>query len=241
MLTFGTPDPIPRILVVGLCLAAASTSGCAGGDSSRADAYVVRDSAGVRIVENSASPWTSDDRWRVADTPAVVIGAGTDDERALLYNVSGARRLDDGRFVVASDGSKQLLFFDSAGNHLHSVGRQGEGPGEFECLTALDDRRRRQQRLDELTYADRLPAYAGFIHDAAGNLWVENYRRAWEEESRWTVFTPEGVMLGSLELPRGLVLVSGWVEIGQIGNHYVLGVMRDELDVERVVSYRLVK
>jgi hypothetical protein len=40
-------------------------------------------------------------------------------------------RLGDGRIVVASAGTQQLRIYGADGRLLHSVGRSGEGPGEF--------------------------------------------------------------------------------------------------------------
>lgn len=43
-------------------------------------------------------------------------------------------RLSDGTIVVANGGSQELRFFDSTGVFRKSVGRSGEGPGEFRSL-----------------------------------------------------------------------------------------------------------
>ena len=144
------------VLITALWLAGVSAAGC--GSGSDADAYLVRDSAGVRIVENRAPQWAADEGWRVAANPSIVIGARAGDPRASLHNVQGVRRLRDGRIVIANDGSKQLLFFDSAGRYLEAVGGQGDGPGEFQFLTALwlcgDSLRVYDGRLSRLSVFD---------------------------------------------------------------------------------------
>jgi len=48
-----------------------------------------------------------------------------------LDGVQSARRLADGRIVVANSGTSALLLFDSAGAFVRAIGRKGEGPGEF--------------------------------------------------------------------------------------------------------------
>ena len=90
----------------------------------------VRDSAGIRIIENPAPLGVVR---TLSATPALVIGTG-DGEAHQLSRVAGAGRLSDGRIVVADGGSSQLRFFDSTGRHLKSVGRSGAGPGEFQRL-----------------------------------------------------------------------------------------------------------
>ena len=93
---------------------------------------IVRDSAGVRIVEHPsdfAAP-----SWLISETPTIDIGSGDGDSSTLLYQVEGTHRLSDGRIVVANRSSHELRYYDAEGNYLHSAGRQGEGPGEFEGL-----------------------------------------------------------------------------------------------------------
>jgi hypothetical protein len=70
--------------------------------------------------------------------------------------------------------------------------------------------------------------------DAESNLWVADYLAPGDEQPRWRVFDPEGRMLGTIETPIGFT-------IHEIGSDYLLGVERDELDVEKVVIYRLIK
>jgi hypothetical protein len=94
----------------------------------------VRDSAGIRIIENARPAWSTADALRLSATPMLVIGTRPDPSHE-LSRVAGAARLSDGRISVADGGSLELRFFDSAGTFLNSVGRRGEGPGEF---TAMD-------------------------------------------------------------------------------------------------------
>jgi hypothetical protein len=79
-----------------------------------------------------------------------------------------------------------------------------------------------------------VPAYSDVIVDAAGNLWVGAFHLRESTATLWTVFDKEGHLLGDLEVPAGLTIYD-------IGNDYVLGRTRAELDVERVALYRLVK
>jgi len=59
-------------------------------------------------------------------------------------------------------------------------------------------------------------------------------RRPSDPQPTWTVFADDGHVLGTVDTPPGL-------EIYQIGNDYVLGVWRDETDVEHVRLYGLSK
>ena len=105
---------------------------CAGdGDGRGGLRSVVRDSAGVVIVENGRPALDSRLGWRVGEAPAVTIGSPAGDPAYELFRVGGATRLSDGRIVVANAGSGELRVFDSDGVHLESWGGQGDGPGEF--------------------------------------------------------------------------------------------------------------
>jgi hypothetical protein len=95
-----------------------------------------RDSAGVRIIENTKPLWTPGREWRLSEKPIVDIGSGpgTDQE---LGRIAGLTRLSDGRIVVADESSLQLKFYDASGRHLKSVGGKGQGPGEFNEINAI--------------------------------------------------------------------------------------------------------
>ena len=82
--------------------------------------------------------------------------------------------------------------------------------------------------------AATFPALSTILSDASGNLWVREYDFPREQRPAplWTVFDPEGRVLGFIETPEGL-------RIGQIGEDYILGHYRDELEVEYVQVWAL--
>ncbi|HEX6751165.1 MAG TPA: hypothetical protein VF092_27995 [Longimicrobium sp.] len=92
-----------------------------------------RDSAGVRIVEHHGGE--SEIAWRVADRPELDLTGAEAGKGPGLYQVMGAVRLGDGRIVVANGGTSTLEIFGADGAHQRSVGRAGDGPGEFRALS----------------------------------------------------------------------------------------------------------
>lgn len=120
--------PVPAVLTASILLALA---GC--GAAGPADAPVVRDSAGVRIVENRMPGERV--AFRLEAEPEVSIGALDGPAEYTFEGVKGGARLEDGRLVIA-DGS-ELKFYDAAGRHLMTAGGAGEGPGEFSFLNAV--------------------------------------------------------------------------------------------------------
>ena len=96
----------------------------------RSDRALVRDSAGVRIVE-SRTPACTPEKQRVDTAPSLTIGVESGEQEYLFSLIRSVIRLDDGRIVVGDGGSRQLRFYDSTGRFLGATGRAGQGPGEF--------------------------------------------------------------------------------------------------------------
>ncbi len=120
-----------KTAAVSLGMVAAGVVGCgAGGDLNTA---TVRDSAGVMIVENSGGMWQEGDAWTVSPEPKVDIGVLEGTPEYQLFQVRDARRLANGNIVVVNGGT-ELRFYDSNGEYLHTAGREGGGPGEFQSV-----------------------------------------------------------------------------------------------------------
>ena len=84
-----------------------------------------------------------------------------------------------------------------------------------------------RRSLESKPLAETFPAFSTVLSDDVGNLWVREYDFPREERPAplWTVFDPEGRVLGFIETPKGL-------RIDQIGEDFILGNYRDELEVE---------
>ncbi len=109
-----------------------TVSACTGGPK-ETDDLTVRDSAGVRLADNPAHAPDASTTWTVEPVPSVDIGT-SGDAASDLHRVMAATRLADGRILVASAGTHELRIFDDTGRHLRTIGRRGEGPGEFDEL-----------------------------------------------------------------------------------------------------------
>ena len=115
-------------------LCSASLIACGGGARDGAPSATVRDSMGITIVESTAPTWTDVTAWRLSEEPTLTIGVTEGDAAYELYRVVGAVALTDGRIVIGTAGSNELRYYDAAGRHLLSVGREGSGPGEFQGM-----------------------------------------------------------------------------------------------------------
>ena len=117
------------VVVVMGCLACEQ-----GRDSATELRGEVRDSAGIRIVENARPPEGSRLGWRIGPEPTVSIGVLEGEEPYMLHWAGTTVRLPHGRIVVANSGSAELRVFDPSGSHVATWAGRGEGPGEFTTL-----------------------------------------------------------------------------------------------------------
>ena len=100
-------------------------------------AVVVRDSAGIAIVESSRPTWGDSTRWRIVPEPWIdLTESGTGDPHN-FYGVGSLRRLSTGSLVVANRGSNEIRLFSADGVFVRSAGGDGQGPGEFTNLQQI--------------------------------------------------------------------------------------------------------
>jgi hypothetical protein len=111
--------------------------GCGTAESQGESMPAVRDSAGISIVEPRASE-PKPAQWAVDTEPYWLVGELEGQTEYLFSRIAGALDLGDGRVVVADGGTNELRFFDDDGQWIESLGGEGQGPGEFEYIRALD-------------------------------------------------------------------------------------------------------
>jgi hypothetical protein len=116
-----------------------------------------------------------------------------------------------------------------------------------EAVVAGDPGREAELRSQvEGSFSRIVPAFLTFQVSQDGYVWTQEYQIERSmlllravfppriEPVRWTVFDPDGTQLGDVEIPVGF-------SISEIGDDYILGVFRDDLGVEQVRMYSLVK
>ncbi|MFQ5704191.1 MAG: 6-bladed beta-propeller [Gemmatimonadales bacterium] len=105
---------------------------------------------------------------------------------------------------------------------------------QVQQATSDNARRSRRRYYADIEFPEELPAYSVLMADADGLLWIRDYARPGVEQTTWRVFDTNGVYVARVTLPSGF-------RVFEIGPDYILGSQTDELDVEYVRLYELVK
>lgn len=112
-------------------LALPAAAGCAGDTADRASSAAVSDSAGVRIIENTAP-----DR-PLTDGPVKLADLMTPDSALTAVPWGVAADPEAGRIYVVDWTGERVAVFDRSGAYVGTYGRRGGGPGEFRNPSAL--------------------------------------------------------------------------------------------------------
>jgi hypothetical protein len=176
----------------------------------------------IRVSEN----WVSVSALPFARTPsAVTLGA---------------------ELLVGNGATYSVAVYSSEGRLLRVMRRLTAnlpvGPGHIDAyklhqlagIQNAEQRAEREKEFADVPFPETFPAFTAVRADSDGNIWVNDFAMTGEAVWSWSVFDPDGHWLGSVDAPRGFT-------IHQIGADYVLGRSLDDMDVERVVMYRLLK
>ncbi len=120
------PQPRARSYHTLLPIAAILLAACDSGTQSSA----TTDSPGVQVV--TSDPFNSGATCRADAEPMLTIGDEAGDDDALWFStIRGMGLLSDGSVAVVDRSSAEVRVFGPDGIHRLSMGRSGEGPGEF--------------------------------------------------------------------------------------------------------------
>jgi hypothetical protein len=159
------------------CLLALQVACTGAQDHDDLPSMSVRDSAGIRIVENRIPLIADRPVWEVDPEPDLVLGGSEDNPDALFMRVRSVTSFADGRLAVVDRYGYSISIYDKNGNRTAVIGRQGRGPAEFaddpfvavvepDTIVAWDQVSRRLSRftaegnlLGEVSLVDALPSH----------------------------------------------------------------------------------
>jgi hypothetical protein len=160
------------------------------------------------------------------------------------FDAGPSAAVAENRLYVTPGETPDVLVMDSAGE-LRQVFRIMEAP-EPVTRTAFDriveenvarasgeaDAAELRRRYGLMPMPEHIPFFQNLLIDASRNLWLQAFTSDDAARPEWVVLDPTGRVLGRLATPRS-------VSITQIGHDHVLGIRRDDADVEHVVRFRL--
>lgn len=88
----------------------------------------------VRTYRESDRP---PEQWRVGTTPRYVIGGPGAPSEAEFQQVGPVVVMPDGGVAIGDIMTAEIRIFDGRGRYLHTIGRRGRGPGEFDGVWGL--------------------------------------------------------------------------------------------------------
>jgi hypothetical protein len=148
-----------------------------------------------------------------------------------------------GMALISTSDRYELNTFDTTGTLVRSVRREHSlravSQEHMEAFVEsrvrrADEARRPQirQQYADMPLVETFPAFDAVHVDALDYLWVQDYVPPPAEGTRWTVFDPDGRVVGWVETPSG-------AEVMEIGREHLLTLARDDFDVEYVQLWSL--
>jgi hypothetical protein len=148
-------------------------------------------------------------------------------------------------FYYTSGSSHELLVFDRGGSLRRIVRIRKSGqPVTADMIRQYKTnamsgapadpvaRREWERLLEDTPFADSLPAFRRVRVDRLGMLWAQNHGLPGDLSTTWSVFASNGQWITDVQFPAEWLILD-------IGQDYILALVRNDLDVETVRKYAL--
>lgn len=89
----------------------------------------VREVDGVTVIDNPVEPMFGEEIFSLSEE--LNIGGSEGPEEDIFSNVPSVATDEEGRIYVLDYLSAHVRLYDENGNHLRTIGRKGQGPGEI--------------------------------------------------------------------------------------------------------------
>ncbi len=211
---------------------------CSGPGAPRGSlAHVTRDTlpgGAVSVMSDGPTAWRDSSGWRLVETSRIT---GGDSAAGDLANPSGAVIDPAGRLYVADQSPTVIKVFDRGGRLIRTIGRDGDGPGEFRSpilgihgtsLVVFDPRLARLSVFDTAgTFLRSWPSicchYSAISIDSAGRVAVRTTQQdAAGFTSAFIRYTMDGKVVDTIPVP-----VDGQprlIELSRGGNRMRMGI-----------------
>jgi hypothetical protein len=162
------------------------------------------------------------------------------------FDVAPSAAIGRDRLFVTEGEEAEIRAFDSFGT-LREIMRISQPPQEVPQAAfarAVEDEVGRagdpsaaaelRRRYAGMPRPEVMPVFQGLHVDSEDYLWLEIFQPDNSRDPEWVIIDPSGNVVGRISTTRGLAIM-------QIGQAFVLGLKRDQDDIEHVVRYRLTR
>jgi hypothetical protein len=166
-----------------------------------------------------------------------VLGAGN--RYSLPFGKQDRAAASAGALIVGDNGIPAIRYYDMEGR-LRRVAQWVSEP----IAVSAEDRSAYARYYAALSprlaipadavFAEERPRFSWISGDARGWVWVKTFSGGWEPPVPWLVFDQDGLLQCEVDAPARVTVL-------EIGERYLLGLQRDELDEVTVVRYTLVR
>jgi len=155
---------------------------------------------GVTVVKNPEEPLYGE---LVLDLEEGLSIGKEDDDNYMFFRIADIKVDVDGNFYVLEYGNKRVQKFDRDGNYVCTMGREGEGPGEFMMpfrmlvdekngIIGVEDRRKLIVFDKDGNYLDKDIFFESFNYDllidSRGAIWGITYKQEGDDEATANIF-----------------------------------------------------
>ena len=141
---------------------------------------------GVKVIKNPEDPLYGEIKFELEEDLSI---GREDDENYLFYRVRGIALDSEENIYVLDKGNFRIQKFDKSGQCLQTIGRKGQGPGEFQ-------------------------AGHDFFIDAKDNIYVDDFRQIdrFNKQGQFIESIPLNIYINDIAAnPEGNILANGWV------------------------------
>jgi len=182
--------------------------------------------------------------WPSFEMYARVLEGGGFTARSLPFAKGSSATTGPDYFYIGDSETYEIQAYDRSGSLVRIIRLDREPRSvaradidryredELEDSDTPNEARAFEALMAEMPIPDRFPVYSSFKVDVLGYLWVSEYAGPRVRDPEWTIFDPDGHIVGKIRTPDR-------TQILEIGEDYILGRLSDELDVEYVKIWEL--
>ena len=89
---------------------------------------------GVKVIQNPGEPLYGEIKLELEEDLSI---GNEEDENYLFYRIRDIQVDTDGNIYVLDSGNHRVQVFNNNGNYIYTIGKKGQGPGEFNAPTRL--------------------------------------------------------------------------------------------------------